>query len=203
MNAEMENDTNYAAARAEYLDRATVDPEWREVLQRSADLVLANLEPAERARLLDYLGKFSACSAAFIVKELAEVHALKLYSGGGGGGQTIKRPTRGGNRRGAETSAGRRSGPLSARAEQLRGDHEIARGRSATGRSAVCGMAGVRRGVHDRVWMWLSDDHKREQLAGAQFRQWRATGDERVWWRFFDVDPANPANVREVAEGAD
>ena len=54
-----------------------------------------------------------------------------------------------------------------------------------------------------RVWMWLSDDHKREQLAGAQFRQWRVAGDERVWWRFFDVDAANPANVREVAEGAD
>ena len=52
-----------------------------------------------------------------------------------------------------------------------------------------------------RVWMWLSDDRKREQLAGAQFRQWRATGDERVWWRYFDVEDAN--SVQERAEGAD
>lgn len=52
-----------------------------------------------------------------------------------------------------------------------------------------------------RVWMWLSDDRKREQLAGAQFRQWRATGDERVWWRYFDVEDAN--SVQEPAEGAD
>ena len=74
----MENDTDYLAALAEYLDldRATVDREWREVLQCSADRVLGSLEPAERARLLEYLGRFSPSSAAFIVKEFAEVHAL-------------------------------------------------------------------------------------------------------------------------------
>ena len=165
----MATDTNYAAALKEYLDRATPDREWRAVLQRSADLVLASLQPAERARLLEYLGRFSPCSAAFIVKELAEVHALRLYSGKEEpadddiarvrGSYTIppageeegKRPSDAPNEViAAALRRERGDDPVhSARVQQLRGDHEIVRRRSATGRSAVCGMAGVRRGVHD------------------------------------------------------
>ena len=212
MNAEMENDTNYAAARAEYLDRATVDAEWREVLQRSADRVLASLDRAERPRLLEYLGRFSPCSAAFIVKELAEVHALRLYADK----EEVE----------ADDIARIRASYISDAPEEViaaalrrvRGDDPVHSARvqnsfEVTMKSfaedrpqvealfaawPVCAVA-----FTIRVWMWLSDDHKREQLAGAQFRQWRVAGDERVWWRFFDVDAANPANVREVAEGAD
>ncbi len=220
----MENDSNYTAALEAYLDRATPDREWRAVLQRSADRVLASLEPAERARLLEYLGKFSACSAAFIVKELAEAHALRLYSGKEEPAADDIARTRGSYTiPPAGEEEGRRPSDadtvvITAALRRERGHDPVHSARvqnsfEATMKSfaedrpqvealfaawPVCAVA-----FTIRVWMWLSDDHKRELLAGAQFRQWRATGDERVWWRFFDVDAANPANVREVAEGAD
>ena len=220
----MATDTNYTAALEEYLDRATPDREWRAALQRSADLVLASLEPAERAKLLEYIGRFSPCSAAFIVKELAEVHALALYSGNEepaaddiarirgtyivtpAGDEEGKRPSDAANE------------VIAAALRREQGDGPVHRARvqnsfEATMKSfaedrpqiealfaawPVCAVA-----FTIRVWMWLSDDHKRELLAGAQFRQWRATGDERVWWRFFDVDVANPTILQELGEGAD
>ena len=220
----MENDTNYTAGLAEYLERATPDLEWREVLQRSADRVLASLEGAERARLLEYIGRFSPCSAAFIVKELAEVHALALYSGKEEpAADDIARI------RGSYTvpPAGEEEGKrlsdapnevIAAALRRERGNDPVHSARvqdsfEATMKSfaedrpqvevlfaawPVCALA-----FTIRVWMWLSDDYKREQLSGAQLREWRATGDERVWWQFFDVDAANPVIAQERGEGAD
>lgn len=219
---QMESDTNYLAARREYLERATADWEWREVLQRSADRVLANLEPAERARLLEYLGKFSACSAAFIIKELAEVHALALYAGKEEvAADDIARIRDSYTKPPPGEEEGKRpsDAPTEVIAAALirpRGDDPVHRARVQNSFEATMkSLAAARPQVEAlfaawpvcavaftiRVWMWLSDDRKREQLAGAQFRQWRATGDERVWWRYFDVEDAN--SVQERAEGAD
>jgi hypothetical protein len=224
MNAEMANDTNYLAALEEYLDRATVDREWREVLQRSANLVLSSLEAAERARLLEYLGRFSPCSAAFIAKELAEVHALKLYSGKEEladddiariRGSYIIPPA--GEEEGKRHSDTPKEVIVAAlRREQ--GDDPVHRVRVQNSFEATLKSFGEDRPQVEalfalwpvcavaftiRVWMWLSDDRKREQLAGAQFREWRDTGDERVWWQYFDVDDAKPAIAPERGEGAD
>ena len=217
-------DSDYAAAVEEYLDRATPDREWREVLQRSANLVLSSLEPAERTRVLEYLGRFSPSSAAFIVKELAEVHALALYSGkeevadddiaGVRASYTMPPAGEEEGKRPSDAAAA----VIAAALRRERGDDPVHRARVQDSFEAamqsfaedrpqvealfaawpVCAVA-----FTIRVWMWLSDDHKREQLAGAQFRQWRATGDERVWWRYFDVEAANPVTAQDLAEGAD
>lgn len=205
----MENDTDYLAALAEYLDRATVDREWREVLQCSADRVLGSLEPAERARLLEYLGRFSPSSAAFIVKEFAEVHALALYSGKEEPAVDDISRIRGsytlppaGEEEGKRPSDAPKE-VIAAALRREQGDDPVHRARVQNSFEATMkAFAEDRPQVEAlfaawpvgavaftiRVWMWLSDDCKRGKLAGAQLRKWRATGDERVWRQYFDVD---------------
>ena len=72
---------SYEAALAEYLEQATEDAEWKKLFRHSADQVLEELSSDERARLLEYMGRFSVPSAAFVAKELAAVSAVDLFTG--------------------------------------------------------------------------------------------------------------------------
>ena len=200
----------YEAALAEYLEQATEDAEWKKLFRHSADQVLEELSSDERARLLEYMGRFSVPSAAFVAKELAAVSAVDLFTG---------REERSSDnlvrfhRNFILTQAGEEEGkqaadaPKAVMAAALRrqqGTVRVHRERVTESINATMEafdesdrakvetlfagwpVAAVEFTI--RIWMWLSDDHKRVKLSGAQFRRWQATGDERIWWQFFDVE---------------
>jgi hypothetical protein len=202
-------DETYRAALAEYLDRATDDPDWKAVFNGSAERVLGSLSGGERARLMGYIGRFSIPSAAFVVKEMAEVHALGLSGGGMDRSETNLERFRGAfilPPVGAEEGRRAVDAPREVVAAALRlrlGGNPAYRARGALGiDSALGGFADRERGEIEalfagwpvvaveytfRIWMWLSDDAKRAALAGAQYGEWKRTGDERIWWTYFDA----------------
>ena len=203
------NNEVYAAALAEYLDRATDDPEWKDLFRRSADKVLEQQAAEERARLLEYMGRFSVASAAFVVKDMAAVYALALHSGredraeehlGRFRSSYILPPA------GEEEGKRAEDAPREVFAAALRrrqGTDPVHRGRVENSVRATMEVFAERerREVEAlfagwpvaavefsfRIWLWLSDDYPRTDLAGAQCRQWKKTGDERIWWKYFDV----------------
>ena len=200
----------YEAALAEYLEQATEDGEWKKLFRRSADQVLEELSSDERTRLMEYMGQFSVPSAAFIAKELAAVYAVDLFSG-----REERSPD---NRvrfhhnfiltqAGEEEDKRAADAPKAAMAAALRrqqGTVPVHRERVTESVNATMEafdesdrakvetlfagwpVAAVEFTI--RIWMWLSDDHKRVKLSGAQCRRWQATGDERIWWQYFDVE---------------
>lgn len=203
------SDEVYKAALDEYLDRATDDVVWKELFRRSADQVLEELGVDERARLLDYMGRFSLSSAAFVARELAKVHAVDLFTGREErSADNLARFRRNFILAQVGEEEGKRAtdAPGEVMAAALRrqqGTDPVHRERVADCVRATMAAFDVTDRAHVetlfsgwpvaavefaiRVWMWLIDDHKRVELSGAQLRQWQATGDERIWWQYFDV----------------
>lgn len=205
MNSEI-----YRAALAEYLERATDDPEWEDLFRRSADKVLGGLTDEERAKLLEYMGQFSVPSAAFVVREMAAVYALDLYTGREDpAGEKLAHfrdhfiLSPAAEMKGKQ-AAGAPGEVFAAALRRRQGTDPLHRERIAKSIAATMDAFAVedRRDVEELfarwpdvaveftfcTWMWLSDDFKRVQMAGAQHRKWRETGDERIWWMYFDVD---------------
>ena len=202
-------DNVYEAALAEYLGRATDDTLWKELFRRSADQVLETLSSDERDRIMEYMGQFSLPSAAHIAGELAAVYAVDLFTGKEKrAADNLDRFRR--NfilpRAGEEEGKRPADAPREAWAAALRrqqGTDPVHRERVAASIAATMDAfeENDRAAVETllaswpvaaveytfRVWIWLSDDHKRASLSAAQFRQWQDTGDERIWWQYFDV----------------
>ena len=184
----------YEAALVEYLDQATDEAVWKDLFRRSADQVLKVFSSDERARLMEYMGQFSLPSVAFIAKESAAVYALALFTG-----REERSPEnldrfrnnyilpRVGEEEGKRTA----DAPLEVMAAALRrqqGSDPVHRERVTKSVNATMEafdesdrakvetlfsswpVAAVEFTI--RVWMWLSDDHKRVKLSGAQLRQW-------------------------------
>ncbi len=65
-----------------YVQRATPEPYWRNLMRRSIDRALEELTDPERTRFLDYLDGFGAGAALFPVKRIAEIYTLCLHESG-------------------------------------------------------------------------------------------------------------------------
>ena len=182
----------------------------RKLFRRSADQVLEELSSDERTHLMEYMGQFSVPSAAFIAKELAAVYAVDLFTG-----REERSPdnrvrfhrnfilTQAGEEEG-KRAADAPKAVMAAALRRQQGTVPVHRERVTESVNATMEafdesdrakvetlfagwpVAAVEFTI--RIWMWLSDDHKRVKLSGAQFRRWQATGDERIWWQFFDVE---------------
>ena len=199
----------YEAALAAHLERATPDPEWKALFRQSADRVLADLAGDERARLLQYMESFSVPSAAFIVRRMAAVHALALFRGeGAGSAQRLEQFRRDytlpapGEEEGKHTGDAPRQVFAAALRQRQGVDPEYGEFvAGCIGATMDSFAADARTDVEELfagwpveavhftfcTWMWLSDNAKRAKMAGAQYDQWKASGDERIWWRYFDV----------------